>query len=119
MRNYKLFVEDIKQAIQKIIKYTQNLSFDDFSHDEKTIDAVIRNFEIIGEAAKNIPDSIKESHPEIDWKAIIGMRNITIHEYFGIDLEEIWETIKDDIPQLELHINSIDICQDTNKSKNK
>jgi len=107
MRDYNLFLQDIFNACQKIQRYTQNLTFGEFSKDDKTIDAVIRNFEIIGEATRKIPDSVKENNTNIDWQAIIGMRNIIIHDYFGVDLEEVWKTIQEDIPVLESAIKTI------------
>jgi len=85
----------------------RGLNFEQFSKDEKTIDAVIRNLEIIGEAVRKVPDSVKTTHSDIDWFAIIGMRNIIIHEYFGVDIEEVWKTIKKDIPELESTIKAI------------
>ena len=107
MRDYNLFLQDILNACQKIQRYTQNLTFGEFSKDDKTIDAVIRNFEIIGQATRKIPDSVKDNNTNIDWQAIIGMRNIIIHDYFGIDLEEVWKTIQEDIPVLESAIKTI------------
>lgn len=106
-RDIALYIDDIKSSIGKIEKYTQNISFKDFSNDSKTIDAVVRNLEIVGEAVKNIPKAIKVKHPEIPWKKIIGARNKAIHEYFGIDLNILWETIKEDISQLKEQIERI------------
>ncbi|MBI2471312.1 MAG: DUF86 domain-containing protein [Planctomycetes bacterium] len=103
-RDYVLFMEDIVEMIGKIDRYTQGKSFKDFSEDEKTIDAVIRNFEIIGEAARNIPKEIQEKYPYVEWKEMIGFRNVIIHDYFGINLKTIWNTIKNHIPQLKGHI---------------
>lgn len=72
LRDYKLYIEDILNAIKKIKNYTRELSFKDFSRDEKTIDAVIRNFEVIGEATRHLPADIRTKHPEIEWKAMIN-----------------------------------------------
>ncbi|MCG2717230.1 MAG: DUF86 domain-containing protein [Nanoarchaeota archaeon] len=107
-RNITLYLEVIKNSIKKIEKYTKELSFDDFSNNEKTVDAVIRNLEIIGEAVNNIPKEIKVKYTFIPWNKIIGMRNKVIHEYFGIDLEILWETIKKDIPKLKKEIKKLD-----------
>jgi len=107
LRDYKLFIQDIILSCQKISRFIENVNFNDFSKDDKTIDAVIRNLEIIGEAVRKIPDSIKEKNANIDWQAIIGMRNIVIHDYFGVDIEEVWKTIREDIPALEKAIKSI------------
>src|SRR6185369_3835384 len=84
----------------KIISYTHGLSFDEFMADEKTIDAVIRNFEIIGEAANRLPDEIKDKHPSIDWYRLRGMRNRIVHDYMGIDYEIVWNIKETFLPQL-------------------
>lgn len=86
-----LLIEDIIDSGNKILEYTRSLSFDDFTKDSKTIDAVIRNFEIIGEAANRLPDDFKEEYPEIDWLRIRGFRNRIVHDYFGIDYAIVWE----------------------------
>ncbi|MDP2209658.1 MAG: DUF86 domain-containing protein [Bacteroidota bacterium] len=75
--------------------------------DDKTIDAVIRNFEIIGEAANQVPESIQEKYPEIEWYKIIGLRNRIIHEYFGVDTEILWKIIEKDLEKLKQDINNI------------
>ena len=84
-RDLLLLIEDMLDAVNKILKYTSGLNYEQFIHDEKTIDATVRNFEIIGEAANRIPEDYKLQHPEIEWRQIIGLRNRIIHEYFGID----------------------------------
>jgi len=84
-RGIKLYLEDIKDSIRKIEKYTRGVGLDKFSRDEKLIDAVVRNLSIIGEAVINIPKEIKGKNPDVAWKEIKGMRNKVIHEYFGID----------------------------------
>ena len=93
-REWKLFVEDILESIELIENYVHNMELNDFIKDRKTIDAVVRNFEIIGEASKFIPDDIKTRNPEIDWKGIIGLRNRIAHEYFGISVSIVWDIIK-------------------------
>lgn len=106
-RNVPLYLEDIKGSIKRIEGYTKRLSFNSFSKDEKTVDAVIRNLEIIGEAANNIPKEIKVNYPDIPWEKMISMRNKIIHEYFGVDLDILWATIKEDIPELKRKIRKI------------
>ncbi len=107
MRNYKLYVDDIKQAVKKIEKYTKNLTLSKLKQNELITDGIIRNLEIIGEAIKNIPSNIKESHPEIEWKKIAGLRDILAHEYFGIDIEVLWDIIKNKLPDLKKKISKI------------
>lgn len=94
MRNYQLYIQDIIDASEKIIEYTNGLTIEKFKKDDKTSSAVIRKFEIIGEAAKNISEKIKQEYPEIPWNDMVGMRNILIHGYFGVDYKIIWDTIK-------------------------
>jgi uncharacterized protein with HEPN domain len=86
-----LLVEDIIDSASKILDYTKNLSFEEFTNDGKTIDAVIRNFEIIGEAANRLPEDFKDKHSNIDWHRIRGFRNRIVHDYFGIDYAIVWE----------------------------
>lgn len=89
-RNPQLLVGDILDSAEKILEYTNDLSFEEFTQDSKTVDAVIRNFEIIGEAANRLPEEFKESYTEIDWHRIRGFRNRIVHDYFGIDYSIVW-----------------------------
>ena len=93
-REPKLLVSDILERAHKILDYTAGQSFQDFTQDSKTVDAVIRNFEIIGEAANRLPEEFKDRFPEIDWHRIRGFRNRIVHDYFGIDHSIVW-TIKE------------------------
>jgi len=85
-RDPRLYLDDIFDAIEKIENYGEGLSFADFSADSKTVDAIVRNFEIIGEATKRIPAETKEKYPQIPWKMMAGTRDKLIHEYFGVNL---------------------------------
>lgn len=96
--DFRVYVQDILEAIQRIDEYLDGLTFDGFAKDNRTIDAIIRNFAVIGEAAKHIPVSVKRKHPEIAWKRMTGMRDKVIHEYFGVDPYILWDTSKIDLP---------------------
>ncbi|VAW27336.1 Protein of unknown function DUF86, BT0167 group [hydrothermal vent metagenome] len=106
-RDILFLIEDILEAASKIKRYTQTHTFQSFSEDEKTIDAVVRNFEIIGEAANRIDPDFKLDNPEIEWKRLRGLRNRIVHEYFGVDLEIVWTIIKDDLDSLNDRLNAI------------
>lgn len=106
-REIKNLLEDIYDAIKKIISYTKGMSYEDFIRDDKTVDAVVRNFEIIGEASNRIPDDYKTEHPEIEWRRIVGFRNRIIHEYFGIDYENLRRIKNENIPTLSEFMEQI------------
>ncbi|MBF0520766.1 MAG: DUF86 domain-containing protein [Nitrospirae bacterium] len=106
-RDWKLLIEDILTCANRIIKYTENMDIKEFSTDEKTIDAVMRNFQVIGEAVKNLPKELINTHKNIKWVNIMGLRNIIVHEYFGIDMELLWSIIKVDIPQLNKEMENL------------
>jgi uncharacterized protein with HEPN domain len=106
-REIKNLLEDILDAANKIINYTKGMSYDDFMEDDKTVDAVVRNFEIIGEASNKIPDNFKAEHPEIEWRRAIGFRNRIIHEYFGIDYENLWRIKNENVPILSEFMKQI------------
>jgi uncharacterized protein with HEPN domain len=107
MREPILLLEDIIESIQKIKIYTSGLSLDDFLKDDKTIDAVIRNFEIIGEASNRIPDEIRDKFQLVNWHRIRGFRNRIVHDYMGIDYEIVWEIIEKDLEELKNKIQEI------------
>lgn len=94
------YVQDIVEAMNNAIKFVDDMSYDEFIQDTKTIYAVVRSIEIIGEAVKNIPEDVKKNYPRIPWKDMAGMRDKLIHEYFGVRPERVWETVKRDIPNL-------------------
>ena len=102
-----LLVEDIWEAIEKIQRYVAGLDHDTFIKDDKTIDSVVRNLEIIGEAANRLPEDFRAQHPEIEWRKIIGLRNRIVHDYFNIDVEIVWEIIQKDLPNLKAKLSSI------------
>jgi len=106
-RSSRLLLEDLLLSIEKITEYTSGLSFDNFLEDSKTSDAVIRNFEIIGEAANRLPDEMKEKFPEIDWYRIRGFRNRIVHDYMGIDYQMVWLIKENYLPKLKAQIQNI------------
>jgi uncharacterized protein with HEPN domain len=106
-REYRLYIDDILEAVEKIEKYVKGLSSDEFIEDGKTVDAVIRNFQIIGEATKRIPDEVKRKYADIPWKEMAGMRDKLVHEYFGIKLDVLWKTIKSRLPELKALIKEV------------
>ena len=100
-RDYKVYLEDILEAIRKIREFTSGTSLAALSRDAKTLDAVIRNLEVIGEAVKRLPEQIRGQQPDIEWKKIAGLRDILIHEYFGINVEVVWDVIQHKLSGLE------------------
>ena len=100
-RNTRLLIKDIIEAIESIEKFIEDMTLEEIMEDDKTSSAVIRKFEIIGEAAKYVPDKIKEKNKNVQWKSMAGMRDRLIHAYFGIDYNLVWSAIKTEIPKLK------------------
>jgi uncharacterized protein with HEPN domain len=95
------YVEDIIEAMEDAISFVKEMEYDDFAKDRKTVYAVVRALEIIGEAVKKVPLRVRNRYPRIPWKEIAGMRDKLIHEYFGVDLKRVWKTVKEDVPNLK------------------
>lgn len=106
-RDYKLYLQDIKDCINKIQEYVKNINEEQFCKDEKLQDAVIRRLEIIGEASSSIPRSLKENNKEIPWYKLSEFRNFISHSYFDASLKRIWEIVKTDIPKLKIQFQNI------------
>ena len=107
IREYKDYVVDIIDAIEKIESFVKGINFAAFEKDTKTTFAVIRAFEIMGEAVKKIPSSVRNKHKNIPWKEMAGMRDKLIHEYFGIKSRVVWKTIKEDLPKVKPHLQML------------
>ena len=106
-RDYRLYLDDILDSCEKVETYTDGMTFESFSADARTIDAVARNIEIIGEAVKNIPIEMLETRPEIDWKKIARLRDIIVHHYFKVDIEVVWAIVQERIHELRVAVRSI------------
>ncbi len=97
-RSAILLIQDILEAVGKIRRYTEGLTVETFLTDERTVDAVVRNLEIIGEAANRLPGNFKDQHRYVEWFRIAGLRNRIVHDYFGLDIQIIWQIIQYDLP---------------------
>ena len=106
-RDISIYVGDIIENMERAEKFVERMDYEGFAKDEKTHFAVIRCIEIMGEAAKHIPESIRQKYPEIPWKDIAGMRDKVIHLYFGVNLERVWLVVKEDIPEIKPHIRGV------------
>ena len=103
MKDDRIYLFHIRDAIQHILTYTE-AGRESFFADRKTQDAVVRNLEIIGEATKHLSQALKDAHPDISWKPIAGMRDKLIHDYFGINLQLVWDVVERDLPTLKVRI---------------
>jgi uncharacterized protein with HEPN domain len=100
LRDPRVYIEDILEAIRRIGAYTENMDFVAFAKNAMAIDAVVRNLEVIGEAAGRIPEDLKAGSPEIEWRKIIALRNVLAHEYFGIHTKIVWDVVVDKLKPL-------------------
>lgn len=107
MRDYTLYLKDILEAMHAIEKFVENITFEDFQRNDMVSSAVIRKFEIIGEATKGLPETVRNKYPQVPWKEMAGMRDRLIHFYFGIKYDLVWHTIKDVIPEVKPVIQEI------------
>ena len=101
MRDSKVYIQDIKDAVRRIETYTKGITFASFENNQMLVDAVIRNLVIIGESVKNLPEDIKKEFPDVEWKKIAGLRDILVHAYFGINKKIVWDIIKNKVPELQ------------------
>lgn len=107
VREIRDFLNDIFNECIYLINRTQNLNYEKFAENEDLKKAFTRSLEVIGEAAKHIPQNIRKKYPQIPWKTIAGIRNKVIHEYFGVIYERIWKTVKEDIPELKVQVEKM------------
>ncbi len=106
-RNYKAYIRDVLEAIEKIEKYTRDMGFEEFAKDELVQDGVVRNLEVVGEAVKQIPEHVKDRKPGVEWRKIAGLRDILIHGYFGVDLEIVWDIVKRKLPEFKEKVSEL------------
>jgi uncharacterized protein with HEPN domain len=106
-RDVRIYLNDVLESIVRIEEYLAEITKEGFFKDSRTQDAVLRRLEIIGEAAKNVPQGFRDEHPQIPWKRLAGMRDVLIHAYFGVNLERIWKVVKEDIQDLRDRMRDI------------
>ena len=107
MRNYRLYLKDIFEAMDAAQAFIEGMDFDVFVTDDKTASAVVRKLEIIGEATKNVPETIRQQYPQVPWRNMAGMRDRIIHRYFAVNYTIVWNTVKNHIPPLQSIIGQI------------
>lgn len=95
------YLNDIIAAIAEVEEFTSGMNYDDFAADKKTINAVIRSLEVLGEATKHVPAAVRRKHPDIPWKNMAAMRDVLIHNYMGVDLMTVWKVVQDRLPELK------------------
>ncbi|AFH38756.1 hypothetical protein TtJL18_0854 [Thermus thermophilus JL-18] len=99
-RSHRLFLRDMLEACEKVMRYTEGLDFHAFVRNELVYDAVLRNLEVLGEAAKKVPDSVRARHPSVEWRAIAGLRDVLAHAYFALDEATLWDIVAQKVPAL-------------------
>ena len=117
-KDYTDYMDDIAGYAEKAIRFLNEVSFDDFAKNEEKTLATVRSLEVIGEAAKHIPKSIRKQHPDIPWEDMAGMRDKLIHDYFGVNLEVVWRTVKEDLPPLLKAIRNVTSRSTMNSGSN-
>jgi uncharacterized protein with HEPN domain len=105
--DWQLYLEDMRVCCDKVLDYTRGLELPDFLANAMMYDAVLRNLEILGEAAKNIPDEIRRQHPHVEWRKIAGLRDVLAHAYFGLEDETLWDIVRNKLPVLKSQLQQI------------
>jgi uncharacterized protein with HEPN domain len=106
-REYVDYLQDILDAIVKAEQFIEGMNFGSFCEDDKTVFAVVRALEIIGEATKKIPDKVRDNYPNLPWREMAGLRDKLAHDYFGVNLDVVWKTVTDDLPKLKSGVSSV------------
>lgn len=106
-RNIRLYMEDIKKSADKILRYTEGMDFEALFAEQMVLDAVLRNLEMIGEAAKNVPESVRSRFPEVEWRKMAGLRDVLAHAYFGLEDDTLWDIVHVKVPELLYQIVAV------------
>jgi uncharacterized protein with HEPN domain len=106
-RDWRFRVRDVLAALRAIADYTDGMTFDEFVGDARTVDAVVRNLMTMGESIRWIPEPILDAHPDVPWRTLRGVRNVVVHEYFGVDPAILWQTVRGDLPPLEVRLEAV------------
>ncbi len=99
-RDVRIYLEDILESASRVLEYAEHMEFDDFLANKMAYDAILRNLELIGEAAKNVPNEIRGHYSQVEWRKIAGLRDVLVHQYFGLEDETLWNIVKTEVPEL-------------------
>lgn len=110
-RDWTLFLSDMQLFCSKVIRYCHGLSAEQLAADDLVTDAVLRNLELLGEAAKQVPDSVRQRHPAVPWRRIAGLRDVLAHAYFGLEDETIWQIVSSSVPALSVQLNAVALAE--------
>lgn len=106
-RDHRVFLQDVLDAVANVAEFVGSMSRQEFDTDKKTLHAVVRNLEVIGEAVKGVPTDVRVKYPQVPWQRIAGLRDILIHHYFEIDIDIVWDIVQNKLPELREHIQRI------------